>query len=253
MRTAFKPSPPPHEIEFWRNRVADGLAVPRQAAAVIVPSRHVAQRLADWGVAADKLRILPHGIIAPRHIHPLPDKPVIAYLGAIERHKGIHVLIESIKRLAPETSLEIWGRGTDQAYLAELQKQASPLAERVVFKGKYHPDDLDRIMAGVAVVAVPSLWEETFCYVAREAQARGRPAVVSRLGALTEAVVEGQTGFTAVPDDAAALSQALKRALSPDMRQTFTRDLPQRFKTIDDYTEKIENLYQVIMAETEKS
>ena len=54
---------------------------------------------------------------------------------------------------------------------------------------------MDLIQQATAVL-VPSLWYETFGRVVVEAFACGRPVLVSDIGALTELVNNGETGFT---------------------------------------------------------
>jgi len=57
---------------------------------------------------------------------------------------------------------------------------------------------------------VPSLWPETFGLTLHEATASGLCTVASRIGALEEAIVEGQTGLLVPPGDAKALGGALE-------------------------------------------
>lgn len=48
-------------------------------------------------------------------------------------------------------------------------------------------DDIDQILVSTRVLLVPSLWPETFGYVAPEAMLRGIPVLASRIGGLPEA------------------------------------------------------------------
>ena len=61
---------------------------------------------------------------------------------------------------------------------------------------------------------LPSIEPEAFGRGAVEAQAMGRPIVASRLGAQTETIEDGVTGFLVPPGDAAALAEAITRALA---------------------------------------
>ncbi|MGH8480552.1 MAG: glycosyltransferase [Gammaproteobacteria bacterium] len=75
------------------------------------------------------------------------------------------------------------------------------------------------------VIVTPSVEPEAFGHVAIEAQAMQRPVVASKLGAPTEAIVDGITGFLFPPGDATALANAIARALAlaPDQRTAMAR------------------------------
>jgi len=75
-------------------------------------------------------------------------------------------------------------------------------------------------MGNAAVLAVPSLWYETFGLVVAEAYARGTPVLVSDSGALPELVEEGQTGFRVPAGEVGAWASALTKffALSGTVR-----------------------------------
>jgi glycosyltransferase involved in cell wall biosynthesis len=74
-------------------------------------------------------------------------------------------------------------------------------------------------------IVTPSIEPEAFGRVAVEAQAMGRPIVASKLGAQTETIEDGVTGFLFPPGDAGALSGAIARALAlpADQRQAMAK------------------------------
>ena len=63
-------------------------------------------------------------------------------------------------------------------------------------------------------MVLPSLCYETFGNVVVESFAAGRPAIVSDLGAIGEAVDHERTGLKVRPGDAAALGDAMLRILT---------------------------------------
>jgi glycosyltransferase involved in cell wall biosynthesis len=75
------------------------------------------------------------------------------------------------------------------------------------------------------VIVAPSIEPEAFGRVAVEAQAMGRPIVASKLGAQTETIEDGTTGFLFTPGDGAALADAIARALAlpSDQRQAMAK------------------------------
>lgn len=66
------------------------------------------------------------------------------------------------------------------------------------------------------VLVVPSLWFETFCLVAVEAQAEGVPVIASRIGALQDTVIDQSTGFHFEPGNWAELASLIDRMMSDD-------------------------------------
>jgi hypothetical protein len=68
--------------------------------------------------------------------------------------------------------------------------------------------DVGACLAAADVVALPSL-HEGLGVAALEAMAAGRPVVASRVGGLTEVVVDGETGLFAEPGEPESLATAL--------------------------------------------
>ena len=69
------------------------------------------------------------------------------------------------------------------------------------------------------VVVSASTEPEAFGRVMVEAQAMGKPVVVSSHGASTELIIEGETGWSFVPGDHKSLAKALKTVLSLSEKQ----------------------------------
>ncbi|MCC7208627.1 MAG: glycosyltransferase, partial [Anaerolineae bacterium] len=79
--------------------------------------------------------------------------------------------------------------------------------------------DAAALMPAFDVFLMPSVWEG-FGLVVLEAMAARLPVIASRVSALPEIVVHGQTGILTPPADAPALTTALTRLLSdPALRQ----------------------------------
>lgn len=87
-------------------------------------------------------------------------------------------------------------------------------------------DEIEQILARTRVLLVPSLWPETFGYVAPEAMLRGIPVMASDLGGLREAklgvdyllpvrpAVRGAEGYVCPPQDIAPWSRVLRQLLT---------------------------------------
>jgi glycosyltransferase involved in cell wall biosynthesis len=147
-----------------------------------------------------------------REFHLPADAPVIGTVGRLTEQKGQRTLLHAFARVLgdhPGAYLFIVGEGELRSTLQTLAQELD-IAGRVIFTG--YRDDAPRLMADFDVVAVPSLWEG-FGLVLLEAMNAGRPVVASRVSAIPEIVLDGETGLLVPPDDAEALAAALGRLL----------------------------------------
>jgi glycosyltransferase involved in cell wall biosynthesis len=76
-----------------------------------------------------------------------------------------------------------------------------------------NPTDLPTAYMLADVVVVPSIVPEGFGRVPVEAQAMGRPVVVSNSGGLRETMLEGETGWLVRVNDPQDLAEAINAAL----------------------------------------
>ncbi len=142
-----------------------------------------------------------------------PDAPIIGMVGRLIPQKGFAYGIEAFAALNhPTVHLVIAGDGSLRP---ELEEQA---ADRVHFLG--WRTDIDRLMRAFDVFLMPSLWEG-FGLVLLETMVCAVPVIASRVSAIPEIVVDGETGILAPPRDSAALTAALDRLLNDaDVRTT---------------------------------
>ncbi len=141
-----------------------------------------------------------------------PGAPVeIAYAGQIVRHKGVHLLVEALRRAnRPNLRLTVWGP-LDQhpPYVEELRRLASGLDVR--FPGAFAPARTAEIMAAADVLAIPSTWYENAPQSLLQALATHTPVVGSDVLGITEFLEDGVNGFAFRRGDAGALASVLAR------------------------------------------
>jgi glycosyltransferase involved in cell wall biosynthesis len=92
----------------------------------------------------------------------------------------------------------------------------------VQFLGPVHPSHLGDLYRRAVALLVPSLCYETFGLAAAEAMSHGTPAIVRRVGALTEMVEQCGGGFTFDTLDQCRAAMDRVR-LSPDLRAALGR------------------------------
>ncbi|MEY2398564.1 MAG: hypothetical protein QOJ00_1738 [Actinomycetota bacterium] len=195
------------------------------AFATIAISHHVAAYLLQTGITTTaKIEVIWPGIevdawtlgakdrATARTSYGIPsDAFVVGMSGRMTLGKGHEVVLRAFDRLAgdPRVHLLFAGDGERFASVAALA-QRSPYADRIHMPG--YCEDMREALAAfdVAVVATTPELDEGFGLVAVEAMACGLPVVASSLGALSEVVVDGQTGRLVPPGDDRALAAALR-------------------------------------------
>ncbi|MBN2489647.1 MAG: glycosyltransferase [Planctomycetes bacterium] len=199
------------------------------AGAVASPSRFLEDLLESHGLAPGRIRHLPNGIetagLRDADAAPPPPPLRVLYLGTINKHKGVHVLVEALNRLVDRpVEADIHGVGPDvryEAWVRGLVRNA-----RVRFGGRYDRADLPALLASHHVVVMPSLWYENYPIVIREAFAAGVPVIAPRLGAMPEAIRDGVDGLLYGAGDAGALAAALARlADEPELLGRLSRGI----------------------------
>jgi len=194
----------------WRNHLLR--RVMAAAHRLIAPTEFVRCWYRQHGVDADKLIVLPPGL-EERPAMPAitaSDRPLrIAYIGGLAWQKGVHVLVEAFGGLVGRAELWIAGdENADPAYVGRLRAAAGP---GVRFLGRLDRDQVWATLAQVDVVAVPTLWYETFSFIVSEAFTAGVPVIASRLGPLADRVHHGEDGLLLPPGDAHAWRSALQQ------------------------------------------
>lgn len=160
----------------------------QQARFVISPSKAYSQLLLHVGIASLPLNnpIDRNGEVAHES-----DGSVL-FIGRVEWEKGIWVIVEMAKRL-PSVPFHVVGRGEMSGWL----KEHSP--DNVVIHGFVSEAEKKRLLQRCAVVVVPSLWSEMFCYVGLEAFASSKPVVSFDIGGPKEQIESSGAGLRAIP------------------------------------------------------
>jgi glycosyltransferase involved in cell wall biosynthesis len=188
----------------------------RSADAVLAPSRFVADAFAAERGDSGPIEIVENAV-APfgpilREEHQ-PGGPLrLASIGVTVKHKGFETVVEAL-RLArvPRTFYTIHGVALPPLS-HEMQAAADNISGLTLrLANGFNPVHLPVLLADADVVVVPSVVPETYSIVVREAFALGIPVIASRIGALPDAIREGENGWLFEPGNAADLADLLRR------------------------------------------
>jgi len=238
---------------LMRHRNVETSRVLKQAARVIAPTEFVARIYAPLGLDADRLAVVPHGIDLPwaeiaaarrlREARPAGGRLHIGYVGSINQQKGLHVLIEAVKRLPRDrVALTIYGDLTSfPGYVGELRQAAAQSS--ITFAGPVSRDRLWTAMSDFDVMVMPTLWYEASPLVIDEAFALGVPIVASRIGAIPDKITDGLNGRLFPPGDATALAAILADLQrNPDQVKQWEEGIP-TVQEIDAHMKAVEEVY----------
>lgn len=161
-------------------------------------------KLIEGGLPADKIVVKPN-FIEP---DPLPgpgDGGFVLFVGRLAEEKGIHVLLDSWKRLNHPIQLRIVGDGPLDALVAAAANADS----RISWLGRLSHDEVYEIVGKATALVVPSIWYEVCPKTILEALARGTPVITSAIGGMLELVAHGETGMHFRVGDADHLAETI--------------------------------------------
>ena len=186
------------DIVAWRARYARFLG---KAQKVYAPSRWAAETLAKYypgaAVTVAPPRVEPAGAGAHESASAfsLPDdgRRTIGVLGAIGPEKGAR-LVEAMVTRIRERSLPL--RVVVVGY-TDVESRHQSADGVLTVHGPYGRDEIAALLDhyGIAILAFPTIWPETFSYTLSEGWQAGRPALVPPRGALRERVLATGAGW----------------------------------------------------------
>jgi glycosyltransferase involved in cell wall biosynthesis len=197
------------------------LAVLRHADAWIALSIELGRAIAEAGVPAANVRIIPNGVDTAQFRPPGPADAKhdlrVVFVGRLVPQKALPVLLRawtSLARRLPAVTLDIVGAGPLQPELEAAASQLG-LGARVRFAG--FQADVRPFLEAATVFVLPST-VEGLSNALLEAMAVGLPAVATRVGGTEDVVIDGRTALLVPPHDPDALTEALTALLTAPER-----------------------------------
>jgi glycosyltransferase involved in cell wall biosynthesis len=222
--TAFREAPPPLAAAVWLSERPLGLLyrkVPFEAVSV-----STAEDLVDRGIPRSSIRVIYNGVDSSRLTPDSAERseaPLFVYLGRLKKYKRVDIVIQAFAGLSvPNATLEIAGTGDYRAPLEGLVKSLG-LSDRVKFLGFIPEEEKVHLLrrAWASTLASP---KEGWGISNLEAAACGTPVIAANSPGIRESVVDGETGFLVAPNDADAMTAAMRGLVqSPDLVDTLGR------------------------------
>lgn len=174
----------------------------------------------------------------------------VLFFGRLSYEKGILTLIEAMKHV--KAPLLIVGTGPEEDTIRQ-KIAVSGLSDRVTLLGFKSGTELWSYVMNAGCVVIPSEWYEASGYTACEAQAMGKPVVVTDAGGLPENIVNGETGIVCPMSDAKKLAEAINciMIIPDEGYERMARQAVNNAQMLFDasrYVQRVMDIYQGLVA-----
>jgi glycosyltransferase involved in cell wall biosynthesis len=225
----------------------------------VAPSAMLRDRYVAWGVPEERILLEDYGRRLPAA--PPPDdervgpRDRLGFFGQLNPYKGIDVLLEAMRRQAPDggaqATLRVHGANLDlqeHGFRDRVEAMLAETRDRVIVAGEYAPDQVAPLMAAVDWVVVPSVWWENSPLVIQEGFAHGRPVICSDVGGMAEKVADGVNGLHFRVGDPASLAETIGRAVgTPGLWERLRAGIP-RPHAMEDHVAVLTAAYERLLA-----
>jgi glycosyltransferase involved in cell wall biosynthesis len=209
----------PDHVEF-----ANRLLAPLTDAFIAVAEPHGRYLAEHEGCPARKVRVIPNGVDVER-FHPRwpnralrqaidldPTGPVVGIVAALRPEKNHEMFLRmaaTVHEALPAARFLVVGDGPERTKLEALA-QGLGIGGAVRFLGTRH--DVPEVLSLVDVLALTSHSEANpLCLL--EAMASEKPVVATRVGSVSETVLDGQTGYLVAPGDIGGMARRVLELL----------------------------------------
>jgi len=137
----------------------------------------------------------------------------ILFVGRFTFMKGGDDFISALKLLSIKYQATLVGDGPERDRLERLVCKEG-LKSQVKFTGWMHYESLPSLYESHDLLVVPSRWPEPFGSVGPQTAAYRKPAVAYDVGAVSEWLLDGKTGYLANPGETKDLARKMELCLS---------------------------------------
>lgn len=236
-----------------RNRIL--LEALGDSSAIICPSQFLADSLRSRGIREQKLHMIQHGLDKSNWT-PVEDGHNdstfrIGYLGQINKHKGIHLLIRAFNELQINSPMELCIYGDASSvprYTKSLQKLANK-DSRIRFLGKYKYSQVANIFSQLDILVIPSIWNEIGPWVMYEALETKTPVLASDIPNMSHIIHHEENGLLFECGNWEDLALQLRRLIENDALRSSLIQGINPVNTIENEMADLIQVYQDVVKE----
>ncbi len=161
----------------------------------ITPSEFLRSRLLQAGLPAHRIEVRSNAVVPPPNGERTPGGAFV-FVGRLVDYKGIQTLLNAWQGRPDLPHLRIVGSGD----MEPLVRRAAEMPDsNIEYLGALPHSEVYHEMRGARALLMPSAWYETQGLTMLEAFACGLPVIGANIGAIPEAVIEGETGLLFQP------------------------------------------------------
>jgi glycosyltransferase involved in cell wall biosynthesis len=184
----------------------------------------------EGGLPAHKVLVKPNFVDWSKNSSPVLSlsgegaRRGFLFVGRLSAEKGISVLMQAAELIGDGVALRVAGSGPEEQSLNAVQG--------VTALGALGSEAVRSEMELAMALVMPSIWYENFPRTLVEAYACGLPVIASRLGAMAELVVDGETGLLFEPGNVDDLAAKLRWAqANPSMMAEMGDNARRKYET----------------------
>ena len=211
--------------KFYKTRFLSREVLRKVADIYVCVSSESKKCLSALGIPSSKISIIHNGV-DPEKFKPNKASKidnVILQVGRIERQKGLHVLLKSLKYLETPVILKVVGPKSDYRYIHELMGSNNILKvgnHTVELLGSVNDQEsLIKLYQQASMLVTPSLVED-FPVVNLEALSCETPVIASMVGGVGDAIENDFNGLLVPPNDPERLAAAIQKLLQNKQLRT---------------------------------
>jgi glycosyltransferase involved in cell wall biosynthesis len=193
----------------------------RHAAHVFTPSAYLRELALGWGVAPDRVSVLPNPSPVVGELGQRDELrrefglngATLAFAGRLTAQKSLERVLEVVAG-ADGVKLVIAGEGPEREPLRARAGELG-IGDRVTFLGAQPRERIVELFHAADATILASSWEN-FPHTVVEALAVGTPVLAMQAGGVAEVVHDGVNGLLVAAGDTAALAEAVRRYFTDD-------------------------------------
>lgn len=193
----------------------------RHAAHVFTPSAYLRELALRWGVAAERVSVLPNPTPLSAKLRDREELrrdfglngATLAFAGRLTAQKSLERALEAVAG-ADGVKLVVAGEGPERGPLEDEARKLG-IADRVTFLGAQPRERIVELFSAADATVLSSSWEN-FPHTVVEALAVGTPVLAMEAGGVGEVVENEVNGLLVPAGDTPALGAAVRRYFGDD-------------------------------------